>query len=67
MLVLTRSIGESIDIGPDIRVIVVGIENRQVRLGIIAPPALLTDRDEVHDKAPEDTMEIRDLSHINWR
>ncbi|HTP40742.1 MAG TPA: carbon storage regulator [Steroidobacteraceae bacterium] len=69
MLVITRSIGESVNIGPDIRVTVIAIENRQVRLGIFAPPDLMNDRDEVHDRAQDETetVEVRDLSHINWR
>jgi carbon storage regulator len=38
MLVLTRKINQSIEIGDDVRVIVVGIERDKVKLGVLAPP-----------------------------
>ncbi len=38
MLVLTRKINQSIEIGDDVRVIVVSIEGGKVKLGIVAPP-----------------------------
>lgn len=37
MLALTRKLGETVQIGPDIYVTVVRIERGQVRLGIAAP------------------------------
>ncbi|MGH7182452.1 MAG: carbon storage regulator, partial [Nitrospiraceae bacterium] len=43
MLVLTRKRGEGVAIGPDIRIVVLGIKNGQVRLGIEAPRTI-----EVH-------------------
>jgi len=47
MLVLTRKIGEVIVIGGDIRVTVIGVQGRQVRLGIDAPDEVAVDRLEV--------------------
>ena len=38
MLVLTRKINQSIEIGDDVRVMVVSIEGGKVKLGIVAPP-----------------------------
>ena len=38
MLVLTRRRGEGVTIGPDVRIVVLGIKGGQVRLGIEAPP-----------------------------
>ncbi len=40
MLVLTRKIDQSIAIGDDVRIVVVGIERDTVKLGIVAPPEL---------------------------
>jgi carbon storage regulator len=40
MLVLTRKINQSIAIGDDIEVMIVGIERDRVELGIVAPPGL---------------------------
>lgn len=38
MLVLTRKVNQSIEIGDDVRVVVVGIDGDKVKLGIVAPP-----------------------------
>ncbi|MCS6896891.1 MAG: carbon storage regulator CsrA [Nitrospira sp.] len=48
MLVLTRRRGEGVAIGPDIRVIVLGMRDGQVRLGIEAPQHIKVHRDEVY-------------------
>lgn len=53
MLVLTRKIGEVIVIGGDIRVTVVGVQGRQVRLGIDAPGDVAVDRQEVRARRAE--------------
>lgn len=48
MLVLTRRRGEGVTIGSDIKVIVLGMRDGQVRLGIEAPPHVQVRRDEVY-------------------
>jgi len=48
LLILTRKLGESITIGDDIKVSVLGIQGRQVRLGIDAPPDIVVHREEVY-------------------
>lgn len=47
MLIMTRRVGETINIGNDTTVTVLGIENKQVRLGVNAPPEVSVDREEV--------------------
>lgn len=47
MLILTRRIGETIRIGEDIEVQVMGIRGPQVRIGIKAPDAVRVDREEI--------------------
>jgi carbon storage regulator len=54
MLVLTRRRGESVTIGPDIRVVVLGLKSGQVRLGIEAPPAIAVHREEVYTRIQEE-------------
>jgi carbon storage regulator len=54
VLVLTRRRGESVTIGPDIRVIVLGLKNGQVRLGIEAPPTVAVHREEVYMRIQEE-------------
>ena len=48
MLILTRKLGESITIGDDIKVSVLGVHGRQVRLGIDAPLNVIVHREEVY-------------------
>ena len=54
MLVLTRRRGESVTIGPNIRVVVLGLKSGQVRLGIEAPPAVAVHREEVYVRIQEE-------------
>ncbi len=54
MLVLSRRCGESVTIGPDIRVVVLGVKSGQVRLGIEAPSAVAVHREEVYVRIQEE-------------
>ena len=56
MLVLTRRRGESVTIGPDIRVVVLGMKSGQVRLGIEAPSAVAVHREEVYTRIQEENQ-----------
>jgi carbon storage regulator len=47
MLLLTRRAGETIRIGGDIEVTVVGVNGNQVRIGIKAPKETVVDREEI--------------------
>ena len=48
MLVLTRRIGESLKIGDDITLTILGVGNMQVRVGIAAPRETSIHREEVY-------------------
>ena len=50
MLILTRKLGESITIGDDIKVSILGVRGRQVRLGIEAPSDVIVHREEIYVK-----------------
>ena len=50
MLILTRKIGESIIIGDNVKVTVLGVEGRQIRVGIDAPKEVSVHREEIYDK-----------------
>ena len=54
MQVLSRRRGEGVTIGPDVRIVVLGIKGGQVRLGIEAPPNVEVHRDEVHARIQEE-------------
>jgi carbon storage regulator len=47
MLILTRRIGESLTIGSDITVAVIGVKGKQVRIGIDAPKDIPVLRKEI--------------------
>lgn len=49
MLVLSRFENESVVIGDNIKVTIVGVQNGKVRLGIDAPPNVPVHRQEVYD------------------
>jgi carbon storage regulator len=48
MLILSRRRNESLHIGDDVIVTVLGIKGNQVRLGISAPRNVVVDREEIH-------------------
>lgn len=50
MLVLTRRIGETIMIGDNACVTVLGFKRGQIRLGVTAPKELPVDREEVYKR-----------------
>ena len=50
MLVLTRKPNETIIINNEVRVTVLEVKGDRVRLGISAPPSVLVDRQEVHER-----------------
>lgn len=54
MLILSRRPGESITIGDDIVVTVVGVSGNQIRLGVTAPREIRVLREEVYKAVRED-------------
>jgi carbon storage regulator len=55
MLVLTRRLGETIVIANDIRVTVLEVKGDRIRLGVSAPPDVVVDREEVHERRQQFT------------
>jgi carbon storage regulator len=56
MLVLTRKSGESISIGHDIKVTILGISGKQVKIGISAPDRVLVYREEIYRKIQSENI-----------
>lgn len=50
MLILTRRLGETLVIGDNITVTVLGVKGNQVRIGVDAPLDLAVHRKEVYDR-----------------
>ncbi|MXY65141.1 MAG: carbon storage regulator CsrA [Gammaproteobacteria bacterium] len=48
MLILTRRIGESVFIGEEVRMTVLGVRGTQVRIGINAPKNVPVHREEIY-------------------
>jgi carbon storage regulator len=55
MLVLTRRVGETLMIGPDISVKVVEVKHGQIRLGISAPKNVAVYRKEIYERIKAET------------
>lgn len=54
MLILTRRVGESVVIGDDISVTVLGVKGNQVRLGVNAPRDVSVHREEIYAKIQQE-------------
>lgn len=62
MLVLSRNIGQMVQIGDDVSICILAIKGGQVRIGITAPKHTTIHREEVAEKiaADESLASIRD-------
>jgi carbon storage regulator len=50
MLILTRRTGESVRIGDEVTVTVLGVKGLQVRLGFAAPKHVAVHREEIYER-----------------
>ena len=50
MLILTRRVGETVMIGNDITVTILGVKGNQVRVGINAPKNVAVHREEIYER-----------------
>ena len=54
MLILTRRVGETLMIGDEVTVTVLGVKGNQVRLGVNAPKEVAVHREEIYNKIQEE-------------
>ena len=69
MLALTRKKGESIMVGNDVELVVLGVQNDQVKLGFVAPKNIGIHRKEIYEQIQAENREasgsVANLSALN--
>jgi len=58
MLILTRKVNESLKVGDDVTVTVLGIKGGQIRIGISAPLDVAVHRQEVFERIQKERGEV---------
>ena len=57
MLILTRRVGETLMIGDEITVTVLGVKGNQVRIGVNAPKDVAVHREEIFERIKQEKPE----------
>jgi len=56
MLILTRRVGETLMVGDEVTVTVLGVKGNQVRIGVNAPKDVSVHREEIYQRIQREKM-----------
>ena len=56
MLILTRRVGETLMVGDEVTVTVLGVKGNQVRLGVNAPKHVAVHREEIYNRIQDEDV-----------
>jgi len=59
MLILTRRVGETVVIGDNVTVAIIGVKGNQIRIGINAPKDVIVHREEIYERIRHEQLSAR--------
>lgn len=60
MLILTRRVGETVVVGDEVTITVLGVKGNQVRCGINAPKRVAVHREEIYERIKREELDESD-------